>query len=389
MDIQSVKKVYQDHYGDKGYDILPSSPLVHSLLPTTFVMSVGLLQLEPILNGGTESSGWDDFAMVQRCFRHHDMELVGQGNRLSFFEMAGAITSGDKTPEEVIRIFLELMFQKYGFQPDQLIFTVFGGGSFHGQELPPDEDSYRALLAEGIESSYIIQLGVDENLFGTASREKYCGPSVETFLDRGQDPSVPPHPCIPGCFCGRFIEIANTVFLRYRKTDNALVPLPQVYGESALGVERTALALSGMDAIYDLPEIAGVRDAIEDASKSGKTSLPMGTLNTAADHLRGICFAIADGAQPGHGGRRYVLRKLIRRFLVRVRSAGSDFEKRLQHVVESLATANRHVISLSAEVISEIVNTILVEKSVFDEGLADYEKYMAGPSARMEPGGGS
>lgn len=362
MDVDRVKTVYLDHYKTKGYQVLPSSPLVHPSIPTAFVMSVGLLQLEPILASRSGMSEWQDFAMVQRCIRHYDMEMVGRGNRLSFFEMAGAINSGDRGQRQVVGELVELLLKKYGFPRERLVFTVFAGGRFNGKELKPDNRSYEALCSEGISADRIKRYGPERNLFGTAQREQYCGPSLETFFEREADPSVSAHFCEPGCQrCNRYLEIGNTVFLRYRKANGRLVPLQRTYGESALGVERTALAISGQNTIYDLPELAAIRDSLRNVFVNPTD------IDVAADHLRAICFAIADGARPGHGGRRYVLRKLIRRFLVRVGEPHGAFDSCVRNSVQALATANYHVLPLTDEHFGRIISAIREEKEVFNK----------------------
>ena len=102
-----------------------------------------------------------------------------------------------------------------------------------------------------------------------------------------------------------------------------------------------------------------------------------------ADHLRAITFAIADGQRPGHGGRRYVLRKLIRRFLVRLGDPEADVRTGLEKAVSSVVNANKHIIGISADQAHEVVATIENEKVVLESGSADREKYLRGPSTAM------
>ena len=378
MDIQTIKSIYLDHYHAEGYEPHSSSSLVHERLPTSFVMSVGLLQLEPILTGNNHNV-WHDFTLVQRCIRHNDIELVGNESHLTFFEMAGAISAGTKSAKEVLGLFLELLLNKFEIDQGRLVFTVFNGGRFGSETLSPDEESRKALIDNGIDQDRIMGMGLEQNYFGLNNREQYTGPSVETFFDRGRDSAHPQHHCLPGCPCGRYIEIGNTVLLRYQKIVNKLKPLRNIYVESALGVERTAQALLNKKSIYDLSEIAETSEAIKESMESfGKDIITENRTHTAVDHLRAICFVVADGALPGHGGRRYVLRKLIRRFLVRVDDLGPKFANCLPEWLNVLESSNSHIATINPDTKSRIMNVILKEREIFNSGCADREKYLAG-----------
>ena len=59
-----------------------------------------------------------------------------------------------------------------------------------------------------------------------------------------------------------------------------------------------------------------------------------------ADHIRTLCFAIADGARPGNDGRNYVLRRVLRRA---VRYGQDVLKAKEQFFVQVL-----HALSLAA-----------------------------------------
>lgn len=379
MDCQTLKNIYTEHYRPYNFTVLPSSLLVNKSLPTAFVMSVGLLQLKPILTEESEISEWHDFTMIQRCIRHYDIESVGYNNHLSFFEMAGSITAGSRPVDEIIELLLNLLFNELGFSRDKIFFTVFGGGKFNGTECQQDVETLAALRKMGIVSRNIFMRGIDENFFGTAPREEYCGNSLEVFVDRGTSIENNSHKCMPGCPCGRFIEIGNTVFLRYKKENGGLRLLPKVYGESALGIERTVMTLSHYATIYELPELQRVRETLTSEFQiilnAGDAQL---NADICTDHLRAITFAIADGALPGHGGRRQVLRKIIRRFVARlgVSKTDTNMHKGLEKALSSLAISNRHIMNLTTHQMQNVISIIEDENAIFENGTADPSNYL-------------
>ena len=57
-----------------------------------------------------------------------------------------------------------------------------------------------------------------------------------------------------------------------------------------------------------------------------------------ADHIRTLCFAIADGARPGNDGRNYVLRRILRRA---VRYGQDVLKAREQFFVQVTASTMR------------------------------------------------
>ena len=132
--------------------------------------------------------------------------------------------------------------------------------------------------------------------------------------------------------------------------------------------------------MYELPELRTVRDAVRDNFPPYARGKYAGSeASICADHLRAIVFALADGASPGHGGRRYVLRKLIRRLLVRLNPPRLDHESGFKAAVESVAAANRHIVELSRDQIEQTVSTLERERALFEESGADPANYMKGP----------
>jgi len=386
MEVTEVKRKFLEYFAEQGYQPTESAPLVIPQLHTAFVMSVGLLQLKAVLTPHAHNRNFPPFCMVQRCLRHYDMEEVGANNRLSFFEMAGAISSGDKEQPEVLAKMLEFLTDVVDLAKDRLVFSTFAGGDFMGTPLPPDDVSRQVLPRLGVVGARILGRGPSTNLFGTAPRDEACGPTVEIFLDRGQQPACPdPSSCKPGCSCQRYVEVGTCVFLRYLKADGGLETLSRAYSEAAVGVERLAFTSSGLSTVYDLRPLQDVSTYLGERRlvRRSRFDQQRQYAQVCSDHLRAAVFALAEGARPGRGGRAHVLRKLIRRLFARATFDQNGFVGSLPEVVKLVAERNSHVINLTLKQLRSVCDVLASEGRLFQEsmtrGKIDVHRYLRGP----------
>jgi alanyl-tRNA synthetase len=83
-----------------------------------------------------------------------------------------------------------------------------------------------------------------------------------------------------------------------------------------MGLERIAVVMQDVNSIFDVDTIKIILDAICKKANvvygHGKNKQDI-SLRIITDHLRSLCFMIADGILPSNEGRGYVLRRLLRR----------------------------------------------------------------------------
>jgi len=143
-----------------------------------------------------------------------------------------------------------------------------------------------------------------------------CGPCSEIYIDRGQTygPDDPYDDLNNGG--SRFLELWNLVFMQYNRDESgAMEPLPKPSIDTGLGLERIAMVKQGKDNIFETDILGSLVKRIEEftgKTYGEKTGMPF---RVAADHVRTLTFAIADGAVPSNEGRGYVLRRILRRAL--------------------------------------------------------------------------
>lgn len=319
---KEVGEIFLAYYRDHGYEVVPGSSLLDPSVPMSFVMSAGLAQVESSVEQyGSENS--DHYALLQNCFRYFDLDTVGDSLiHLTLFQMAGAFTFKSVNKQTCTAQIWELLTKEYGFPPGTLWVTCFAGGEVAGHPFEPDMETYQAWRRVGLLPERIIGLGPEDNFWkqGTSvvgEREApKCGPNTEVFFDRGETFACGPE-CAPGCRCGRFIEIQNTLLITEHLDEKTGIvrPLQEPFIESVIGAERIAMLSQGKESVFEIDSISPLIRHVRGAMQAPLFPVVKQTKHERilVDHLRALLFLTADGAPPpGRGGRARLMRKLSR-----------------------------------------------------------------------------
>ena len=169
----------------------------------------------------------------------------------------------------------------------------------------------------GFPAERIVRMGRRDNFWGPVGETGVCGPSSEMHYDTGR----PGAEGGPGADDGdRYIEYWNLVFPQFFYTeDGRYDPLPRPGIDTGMGLERIAFILQGARDNFHTDEFLPIRTAIESAlPRDADRDAAARAVNAAADHVRALTFALAEGIAPSNEGRGYVLRRLLRRALTKM-----------------------------------------------------------------------
>ncbi len=325
MTAEQTRRAFLEFFEARGHRVVPSSPLVLPRDPTLLFANAGMNQFKDVFTG-REHRDYRRAVSSQKCLRvsgkHNDLEQVGRTPRHhTFFEMLGNFSFGDYFKAEAIEWAWELITEVWGIPESRLWVTVFGGSP----GVPADEEAF-ALWRDrvGVRPDRILRLGEKDNFWRMGDAGP-CGPCSEIHYDLGEDLTSVEGRSDPETDSRRFVEIWNLVFMQFDQgPDGTLSPLPAPSIDTGMGLERISAVLQGKRSNYDtdlfvpILEAAARRAGVRyGADPSADTSL-----RVIADHVRALCFLVADGVVPANDKRGYVLRRVLRRAIRHGRKLG-------------------------------------------------------------------
>lgn len=338
-----IRQQFLDFFRSKQHQIVPSAPIVIKNDPTLLFTNAGMNQFKDYFLGN-KTAAYHRVADTQKCLRvsgkHNDLEEVGVDTyHHTMFEMLGNWSFGDPTDsekgyfkKEAIAWSWELLTEVYKIPKENLYVTIFEG----------DEKEGIAKDVEALEEwkKYTtpdrILLGNKKDNFWEMGDTGPCGPCTEIHVDcrLNEEKKLVPGAALINKDHPQVIEIWNNVFIQYNRTKNgSLQPLPAKHVDTGMGFERLVRVLQNKNSNYDTDVFSGTIAEIEKItskkyqpqltiahSKKNNPSAPAAgsweeavAFRVLADHIRAICFTIADGQLPANNGAGYVIRRILRR----------------------------------------------------------------------------
>ncbi len=305
MTSDEIRNLFLEFFHERGHTILPSSSLVPHGDPSLLFTTAGMVQIKPFFLG-IQTPPNVRIATCQKCFRTTDVDSVGDGTHLTFFEMLGNFSVGDYFKKESIAWAWEFVTEYLHLDSDRLWASVY----------LDDDEAFALWEQTGVPANRIYRFGEEDNFWGPAGNSGPCGPCSELHYDRGAQYGCTLPTCGPNCDCGRFVEIWNLVFTQYdQKPDGSRTLLPKPNIDTGMGLERVVAAVQDRDTVYETDLFSRLISLVSTLSghRYGEDAELDRAMRIVVEHGRGMAFLVADGVLPTNEGRGYVLRRILRR----------------------------------------------------------------------------
>ena len=379
MTAREIIDIYISFFEKREHKQIANSPLVPENDPTTLFTSSGMQPLISYLLGEPHPSG-NRLVDVQNCFRAVDIEEVGDNRHTTFFRMLGNWSLGDYFKSEEIHWLWEFLTKELRLPREKLYVAVFAGDGHVGQDLESEQIWKKIFEEEKLEPK-IFKGDVSKNWWsrsGTPDKMPIGepgGPDTEVYfkLDdikhsdkcEGDDPVK--------CECGKFLEIANSVFMQYIKTEDGFKELPNKNVDFGGGLERLLAAVENQSDIFQTSLFTPIIEAIETVTgRPYKDNLKQ--FRIIADHLRASVYLIDAKVTPSNKERGYILRRLIRRA---VDNLGETNPDQLSSILEAIVEESSKTDPNLSQNFELIKNSILEESQKYKKIVTDAKQMLS------------
>jgi len=405
MDSKELRKIFLKFFEERGHKIIPSSSLIPENDSTTLFTGSGMQPLVPYLMGEPHSKG-KRLVNVQKSFRAEDIEEVGDNRHTTFFEMLGNWSLGDYFKKEQLNWLFEFLIKEIRLDPKKIYVSVFRGNEKIGinkdvESVQAWKDIFKKNNIEandideaekyGLQDGRIFYYDETKNWWsrsGTPANMpvgEIGGPDSEVFYDLGEglkrheNSKWRNQPCHINCDCGRFIEIGNSVFIEFIRSEKGFEPLPQKNVDFGGGLERITMVAQGKNNIFKTDLFINIIKRIEELSGE-KYEDNMQSFEIIADHLRAATFVMGDnkGITPSNVDQGYIVRRLIRRAIRYGWQIGIEQKSWTQEIVKVIVDDYKLIYPELTHNLKFITNNLEEEEIKFsktlEKGLKEFEK---------------
>ena len=369
MKSAEIRTSFFKFFEEKDHQFVRSSPVVPNDDPTLLFTNAGMNQFKPIFLDQTIPEN-SRAVNSQKCIRvsgkHNDLEEVGVDTfHHTFFEMLGNWSFGDYYKKEAIQWAWELFTDVWGLDKGRLWATVY-----------EDDDEAFNLWTEvtDISPSRVLRCGKKDN-FWEMGETGPCGPCSEIHYYVGDDPENQKASGVN--VSDEYWELWNLVFIQNnRKEDGTIEDLPAKHVDTGAGLERIVAVLQGKNSNYDTDLFMPIIKKLESISGKDYLENPI-PFRVISDHIRMLCFSIADGALPSNDGRGYVVRRILRRAARFGRTIGLT-DPFLFDLVQTVGEIMGEIFTEVLKIQPHIEKVIQAEETSFnqtlDRGITHFDK---------------
>jgi len=304
MDSSEIRSKFLKFFEKRGHKIIPSASLVPGD-PTVLFTTAGMQQFKSYYihpQDADKDFGSRNITTVQKCIRTGDIDEVGDATHLTFFEMLGNFSFGGYGRREAITFAYDFIVKELGLEISYVTFYKGEG------VVPRDEESKKIWETLGVKD--IREDGKDV-FWGPTGDSGPCGPTTEIYCKNAD---------------GQDVEIWNIVFNEYfcdgsrEKLDEGKAKLKKldVLGvDTGMGLERLVATVQKKKNVYETDLFKVVIEAIKEIAEERFNEK---NARVIADHIKTAVMMISDGINPSNKDQGYVLRRIIRRAILKMRS---------------------------------------------------------------------